>query len=223
MLIENNFNFRHVVVADVANANTPDAAFVIDETTKTADNVYLLRKYTMIYQIEEAGRVLPKKVRFVRTGDEVINDLSTVGENFAQGYDGPEGEFLLHLRGYVRNIVSVCSTIAIKGNHKATMRELRKSAFHVDEIVQDTKKNGWHDFYDACRGAYMFFHIKSNDENHDTYTLTDVQSMTDAEIDRYLSKVNRNSTHLPVHGEEEIRQRLRFGHILCQSSRKGHA
>jgi len=223
MLIGNNFEITHTVVCDIENANTPDAMFVIDEMTKTADNVYLLRKYTMIYQIEEAGQVLPKKVRFARTGNEVINDLSAVGENFAQVYDGPRDEFLLHLRSYVRNIVSVCSTIAIKGNHKATMRELRKSAFHVDEILQSMRKNGWHDFYDACRGAYMFFHITSNDENHDTYTLTDVQSMIDSEIDHYLSKVNRNSTHFRVHGEEEIRQRLKFGRILCRSSRKGHS
>jgi hypothetical protein len=220
MLIENNFNFKHVVVADVANENTPDAAFVIDETTKTADGVHLLRKYTLIYQIQEADRVLPKKVRFVRTGKEVINDLSTVGDYFAQIYDGQESEFLLQLRGYVRNIVTVCSTIAIKGNHKATMRELRKSAFHVDEIVHDMKKNGWYNFYDACRGAYMFFHIMDNDETHDTYTLTDTQKMSDGEIDHYLARVNRESTHFRVHGEEEIRKRLQFGQILCESSLK---
>jgi hypothetical protein len=103
------------------------------------------------------------------------------------------------------------------------IRDLRKSAFHVDEIMQDMKKTGWHAFYDACRGAYMFFHIRSNDEAHDTYTLTDVQSMSDDEIDRYLARVNRNSTSFRVHGEEEMRKRLRFGHILCQSSCKGLA
>jgi hypothetical protein len=223
MLIDKSFNFKHVVVTDVANENTPNAAFVIDETTKTADGVYLLRKYTLVYQIEEAGRFLPKKVRFVRTGNEVINDLSLVADNFAEVYEGPKDEFLLHLRGYVRNIVTVCSTIAIKGNHKSVIRDLRKSAFHVDEIMQDMKKTGWHTFYDACRGAYMFFHIRSNDEAHDTYTLTDVQSMSDDEIDRYLARVNRNSTSFRVHGEEEMRKRLRFGHILCQSSCKGFA
>lgn len=221
MLILNNHNFQHVVVGDIANANTPDAAFVIDENTKTADGVYLLRKYMLIYQIEEVDRILPKKVRFVRTGNDVINDISTVSDYFAQIYEGPQDDFLQHLRGYVRNIVTVCSTLAIKGNHKSTMRELRKSAFHVDEIVQSMKVNGWHDFYDACRGAYMFFHIESNDENHNTYTLTDVQSMTDVEIDRYLSKVNRNSPQFRVNDEEEIRKRLQFGHILCRSSRNG--
>jgi len=223
MLIDHNYNFKHSVVADVANANTPDAAFVIDETTKTGDGVYLLRKYTLIYQIQEADRVLPKKVRFVRTGHEVINDLSQVADNFAQVYEGPRDEFLFHLRGYVRNIVTVCTAIAIKGNRKSTVRYLRRSACHVDEIMQDMKKNGWYDFYDACRGAYMFFHIINNDETHDTYTLTDVQSMTDDEIDRYLLEVNRNSTLFRVNGEEEIRERLKFGHILCQSSRTGRS
>lgn len=220
MLIDNNYKFKHIVVADVANANTPDAALVIDETTKTADGVYLLRKYTLIYQIQEVDRVLPRKVRFVRAGHKVINDFSWVADCFAKIYDGPENEFLLHLRGYVRNIVTVCSTIAIKGNHKSTVRYLRRSASHVDDIIQNMKETGWHDFYDACRGAYMFFHIKGNDEAHDTYTLTDMQSMSEDEIDRFLEVVNQDSNQFRIYGEEEIRKRLQFGQILCESSRK---
>jgi hypothetical protein len=223
MLIGNDYSIQHVVVGDIVNSDTPDATFVIDESTKTADGIYLLRKYSMTYQIEDAGKILPKKVRFFRTGRELIDDLSIASDNFAKVYDGPKDEFLFHLRSYVRNIVTVCATLVIKGNHKSTVRDLRKSASSLDEIMRDMKTNGWHRFLDACRGAYMFLHIIKNDEDHDTYTFTDVQSMTEVEIDRYLSKINEQSLTLRVDGEEEIRKRLQFGHVRCRSSRKGHA
>jgi hypothetical protein len=218
MLIGNDYQLIHTVVGGFKNPKSPNAAFKFDHSTMTVDGVFLLRKYKMIYQIEEAGNILQKKVEFVRTGQEVIDDLSMISGNFSQIYEGSSRDYLFALRGCVRNIVTVNATLEIKGRSNETIRQLRKSASFSDEIMKDMKTSSWQMFYTACLGAYMFFHIKSSDTLHNTYTLTDVQSMSKSDIDRYLSRVNRDSPLFRLHGEDEIRKRLQFGQIRCQSS-----
>jgi hypothetical protein len=179
----------------------------------TTEGVEFDRRYKLIYRLQDANGILEKTVQFHRLGSDIVYDIDAVSKLFSGFYGGPANQFMYHLRHFVRNIVMIHSTLTIKGRRPKVMKQLRKSAPNFKDFLREEKKPEWAEFLKGCFGAYMWFHFDGKLPQDNCIIFTDVQSMSNTEIDKFMKEAKRSTMHKATTNESDFRQQLKYGYI----------
>ena len=212
MLLTQENGLIHTIVHNPTN-NSSD----LGPELFTADGVVLNQRYKMIYRIKSNGAVLPKKVEFTRTGHQIIDDLNKTAVIFRPIYTGPKNEFLFHLRHFVREIAMVHCTTVIRGRGPKVINYLKKSCPHVRNMLKELNTKGGRIFLRNAMGAYLWFKIDIDNVEHNCFTVTDIQKLSEREIDEVLQEAELGRT-VNALSEKEQRALLANGTIITEGS-----
>jgi hypothetical protein len=212
MLLTQENGLIHTIVHNPTN-NSSD----LGPELFTADGVVLNQRYKMIYQIKSNGAVLPKKVEFTRTGHQIIDDLNKTAVIFRPIYTGPKNEFLFHLRHFVREIAMVHCTTVIRGRGPKVINYLKKSCPHVRNMLKELNTKDGRIFLRNAMGAYLWFKIDIDNVEHNCFTVTDIQKLSEREIDEVLQEAELGRT-VNALSEKEQRALLANGTIITEGS-----
>ena len=203
-------NNRIIQTVTTANNLLPHQGGINPTTT---EGVEFDLRYKLIYRLQDANGILEKTVQFHRLGSDIVYDIGAVSKIFSNFYGGPANQFMYHLRHFVRNIVMIHSTLTIKGRHPKVMSQLRKSASDFKEFLREEKKPEWAEFLKGCFGAYMWFHFDGKLPQDNCIIFTDIQSMSNTEIDKFMKEAKRSTMHKATTTESDFRQQLKYGYI----------
>lgn len=212
MLLTQQNGLIHTIVQNPIN-NSSD----LGPELFTADGVVLNQRYKMIYQIKSNDAVLPKKVEFTRMGHQIIDDLNNAAAIFRPIYAGPTNEFLFDLRNFVREIAMVHCTTVIQGRGPKVINYLKKSCPRVRKMLKELNKKDGRVFLRNAMGAYLWFKIDIKNIEHNCFTVTDIQKLTEREIDEVLQEAELGRTFSAL-SEKEQRAILATGTIITEGS-----
>ena len=212
MLLTKENGLIHTIIQNPIN-NSSD----LGPELFTADGVVLNQRYKMIYQIKSNDTVLPKKVEFTRMGHQIIDDLNNTAAIFRPIYTGPTNEFLYHLRHFVREIAMVHCTTVIRGRGPKVINYLKKSCPHVRNMLKELNTKDGRIFLRNAMGAYLWFKIDIDNVEHNCFTVTDIQKLSEREIDEVLQEAELGRT-VNALSEKEQRALLANGTIITEGS-----